>query len=89
MSATTTAMTSTTLRKRAINSSSEVNVTNEGRKTDELLDSHTRSLHFLSQPAPTSHGLYQVGIRRTMGRHRHDGRVPDAHVLSVDMSLVL
>jgi hypothetical protein len=31
----------------------------------------------------------QVGIRWTMGRHRHDDRISDTHVLPVDMSLVL
>jgi hypothetical protein len=46
-------------------------------------DSLLSLLHFLS------HWLYQVGVWRTMGRHRHDGRIPDAHVLSLDLSLVL
>jgi hypothetical protein len=36
-----------------------------------------------------SHRFFQVGVRRTMGRHCHDDRFPDAHVLSMDMSLVL
>lgn len=99
MSTATTAMASTTLRKRATNGSSEANVTSEGRKTDKLLDSHTRycKTHygtlFLLSPffLTTAHFgfLYQVGVRRAMGRHCHDDRIPDAHVLSVDMSLVL
>lgn len=38
---TTPVMTSTTLRKRTTNSSPEITVTNEGRETDKLLDSHT------------------------------------------------
>ena len=32
---------------------------------------------------------YEVGVWRTMGSHRHDDRLSDAHVLPVDMSLVL
>jgi len=49
MSATTTAMSSTTPRQRTTNGSSEAAVTDEGRKTDKLLDSHTRCLVCLSQ----------------------------------------
>jgi hypothetical protein len=49
----------------------------------------TQGRSTFSHLAPTHIGFYQVGIRRTMGRHCHDDRIPGAHVLSVDMSLVL
>ena len=44
MSGTTTTPKPTELRHRAPGGSTEVSVTDEGRKTDKLLDSHTRQV---------------------------------------------
>jgi hypothetical protein len=38
---------------------------------------------------PTDKFARQVGVWWTVGRHCHDDWIPDAHVLSVDMSMVL
>ena len=70
----------------------DVTVTDEGRETDKLLDSHTRQVllwfFFLSrstEPVVRS----QLGVWWSMGCDRDDGRISDAHVLPVDMSVVL
>jgi len=81
------------LRQRTNNSSSETAITDEGRKTDKLLDSHTRSVAGIISNFRffqlISRDAYEVGVWWTMGSHRHDDRLSDAHVLPVDMSLVL
>ena len=92
MSGTTTATKPTQLRQRAPGGSVEVSVTDEGRKVDKLLDSHTRqvlpefwalsrSRNFVDPP--------QLGVWWPMGCDCNDGRIPDPHVLLVDLSVVL
>ena len=79
------------LRQRTPGGSVEVVVTDEGRKVDKLLDSHTRQvLHRLWALTLTEFvDRSQLGVWWPMGCNCNDGRIPDAHVLLVDLSVVL
>jgi len=93
---TTTTMSTATktaeLRQRINKISSETAITDEGRKTDKLLDSHTRSVAGIISTSffeLISRDAYEVGVWWSMGSHSHDDRLSDPNVLPVDMSLVL
>jgi hypothetical protein len=80
------------LRHRAPGGSVEVIVTDEGRKTDKLLDSHTRQVLprlCFSLTLTEFVDRSQLGVWRPMGCDCNDGRIPYAHVLPVDLSVVL
>ena len=92
MSGTTAATKPTQLHRRAPGGPMEVTVTDEGRKTDKLLDSHMRQvlppLGFLPRSTePVYHS--QLGVWWTMGCDCDDARISDAHVLPLDMPVVL
>ena len=88
MSATSTTTKLTKLRQRATNNQPDIAVTDEGRKADKLLDSHTRCVtqSFLT---PSSSHVTQLGVWWSLGSDCHDDRLPNAHVLLMDMYLVL
>jgi len=46
-------------------------------------------LELLTETSPPTQAALEVGIRRAMGRHCYDDRISYAHVLFVDLSLVL
>ena len=69
MSSTTTVAKPTQLRHRAPGGSTEATVTDEGRRTDKLLDSHTRQVLPLFSLAATE-PVDKMGVWRSMGRDR-------------------